>query len=1148
MKILIVEDSAIQRELLRRALAQAGYEVILARDGIEGLSLAQTHRPAIIVSDIAMPGMDGFEMSYKIKNLDTVKHIPVILLTALSDAKEIIRGLQAKADFYITKPYNEQYLLLSIESLLKDAASPAKDYDPAAGLKITFMDEEYQIKSTPRQILNLLLSTYENAVGKNQELIQTQFELKTLNEELEDKVRERTRELQASEESYKILFENMFSGFYRFTPEGKFLSVNPAFNNMLGYSSKEELLSFCDELHCLYFRRKEYEKFMVALQTNQSIKDFVSHLRKKDGSELIIEQNIRVVKNEMGQPMYYEGFINDVTECKHAEAQLIKLSSAIIQSPVAVTITDLDGRIEFINPKFVEVTGYNRDEAIGKTSSFLKSGRTDPEVYADLWETIKAGEVWQGELLNKRKDGRLYWNSITVSPIRDVDAVITHYLSVNEDITNRKEVEEALRKAKEASEVANAAKSEFLANMSHEIRTPMNAIIGMTELVLDTELKQRQKEYLDTVLNSANSLLTLLNSILDFSKIEAGRLELEEVNFDLRELIDNICDPLSIQAHKKGLELSSHIKPAVPLKLIGDPARLGQLLINTRGNALKFTDMGEIVVTVDMEHGLCGDKSAVLLFSISDTGIGIPAEKFDKIFEQFSQADGSMTRKYGGTGLGLAISKQLVSLMGGHLWLESVEGQGSTFHFTARFALSKEQERPSSFNFKDAKILVSCNVKSCSTIIRDFLIGSNAEVSEAAGAKETHDKLAAAIRSGHPYDIVFLDIRLSGGGGFKMAEQMMGDPAFACPIVMMLNTNHRNGDIDRCREIGVVSYVIKPIKYKDVINTVEELLNKPFSGAAYERQIRPGQVLPLTDAAPVHILLVEDNVTNRVVAREILKKHGYSVIEAEDGAKAVKLLEETMFDLILMDVQMPEMDGFEATRQIKASQATWAIPVIAMTAHALKGDRERCIEAGMDDYITKPVNSGELIEIVKKYTKGHETSETTAHDTRPAGRTDSTPPAGRTDKDNTRPPVSSNDARSSDRSAAAPAPVNDSANDNMEASRLAVENIMTQIDKSQLIESLPHGDSRVFIEKAVNLIQTMSDALASGNYSLTEKKAEAIRDNAEKLSLAEIKTAAFRMMLSLRKSDIDNANKHFKAIVEELDKLINKLHEGKDLK
>ncbi|WP_420264321.1 response regulator [Candidatus Magnetominusculus dajiuhuensis] len=1121
MKILIVEDSAIQRELLRRALTQAGYEVILARDGIEGLSLAQTQMPALIVSDIAMPGMDGFEMSYKIKTLESVKHIPVILLTALSDAKEIIRGLEAKADFYITKPYNEHYLLLSIESLLKDAASPSKDYDPEAGLKITFMGEEYQIKSNPRQILNLLLSTYENAVGKNQELIQTQFELKTLNEELEDKVRERTRELQASEESYKILFENMFSGFYRFTPDGKFLSVNPAFNNMLGYSSKEELLSFCGELHCLYFRQKEYQNFMSALKTKQSIKDFVSHLRKKDGSELIIEQNIRVVKDEMGQPLYFEGFINDVTECKHAEAQLIKLSSAIIQSPVAVTITDLDGRIEFINPKFVEVTGYNREEAIGKTSSFLKSGKTAPEVYADLWGTIKAGEVWQGELLNKRKDGGLYWNSITVSPIRDADAVITHYLSVNEDITNRKEVEEALRKAKEASEVANAAKSEFLANMSHEIRTPMNAIIGMTELVLDTELKVRQKEYLDTVLNSANSLLTLLNSILDFSKIEAGRLELEEVNFDLREMIDNICDPLSIQAHKKGLELSSHIKPDVPLKLIGDPARLGQLFINIIGNALKFTDMGEIVVTVASEQVRCDDKTAMLLFSISDTGIGIPAEKFDKIFEQFSQADGSMTRKYGGTGLGLAISRQLVSLMGGHLWLESVEGQGSTFHFTARLTLGLEQKCQSSFNFKNANILISCNVQSCGTIIRDFLIGSNAEVSEAAGAKETYNKLIAARDRGRPYDIVFLDIRLSGGGGFKMAEQIMGDRALACSVVMLLNTNHRAGDIDRCREIGVVSYIIKPIKYKDVIATMTELLNKPLSGSVYERKARSVHVRLPAGEAPVRVLLVEDNVTNRIVAREILKKHGYVVTEAEDGAKALELLEGGMIDIILMDVQMPVMDGFEATRQIKARQATLAIPVIAMTAHALKGDRARCIEAGMDDYITKPINSVELIEMVRKYTKGN--------DTPAADRPAATPDTGRSDDV----PLQ-----------AAPVAVGD----NIEADRLAVENIMTQIDKSQLIESLPQGELRVFIEKAVNIIQTIRDALEAGNYSLAEKKAEAIKDNAEKLSLAEIKTAAFRMMLALRKSDIDNANKHFKTIVEELDKLINKTHEGKELK
>ncbi|QWR76574.1 response regulator [Candidatus Magnetomonas plexicatena] len=964
-RLLIVEDSAIQRELLKRVLLRADYDVVAAVDGVDGFAKAEKHNPSLIISDISMPNMDGYEMCQKIKNTESLSAIPVILLTALSDVREIIRGLQSEADYYITKPYDEKYLLLCIESLLSDV-NKGQDDDPEAGLKISFLGEHYTIKTHPRQTLNLLLSTYENAVQKNTELIKAQFELKTLNEELENKVRERTKELQASEESYKVLFENTFSGFYRFTPDGKFLSINPAFTSMLGYSSKDEMLTFCQDLSCQYFKQKDYEKFMEALRNNTSMKDFVCHLKKKDGSELIIEQNIRVVRSDDGEPQYYEGFINDVTECKRAEAQLIKLSSAIIQSPVAVIITDLDGKIDFINPRFCEMTGYSRQEVTGKNPRFLQSGKTPPEVYADLWDTIKSGGTWQGELLNKRKDGNFYWNSITVSPIRDSDGIITHYLSVNEDISNRKEVEETLRKAKEASEVANRAKSEFLANMSHEIRTPMNAIIGMSGLVLDTELQPEQKDYIEIVLNSANSLLTIINSILDFSKIESGKLELEEISFDLRELMENISDPLSISAHKKGLELSSHVKPGVPLKLIGDPARLGQIIINLVGNALKFTETGEIIIEVDTEPGYDTGNSVMMHFTVTDTGIGIPSSKFKYIFENFSQADGSMTRKYGGTGLGLAISKQLVTLMGGEIWLQSTEGKGSTFHFTAKFFHSGVSECIGPLCFNNIRVLVSCNFSTSCNLIRDILSCADNEVTEAQGPDETFKRLEAAKAAGRPYDIAFVDVRLAGVGGFKMAEHIIKTPEAASSVVMMLNSNQRSGDVERCKEIGASSYLIKPIKYKEVIKTMTELVRKPSLDTNIVTEVLKTEPAPAAISA-LRILLVDDNLTNRVVAKGIMKKHGYSITEAEDGQQAVKILSEGLFDIVLMDVQMPVMDGFEATKIIKSTDSTRHIPVIAMTAHAMKEDRQRCLDAGMDDYITKPVRAAELKEVIERH-------------------------------------------------------------------------------------------------------------------------------------------------------------------------------------
>ncbi|MBF0521002.1 MAG: response regulator, partial [Nitrospirae bacterium] len=475
-----------------------------------------------------------------------------------------------------------------------------------------------------------------------------------------------------------------------------------------------------------------------------------------------------------------------------------------------------------------------------------------------------------------------------------------------------------------------------------------------------------RNEYIEGVLNSANPLLTVITRFLDFSKIESGKLELEEISFDLRELTENICDPLSISAYKKGLELTSHVKPGVPLKLIGDPARLGQIIINLVGNALKFTETGEVVVEVDTEPGYDNGNSVMLHFTVSDTGIGIPASKFKYIFENFSQADGSMTRKYGGTGLGLAISKQLVTLMGGEIWLQSTEGKGSTFHFTAKFFISGVSEVIEQPCFNNVKVLVSCNYPTGCTLIRDILSCADNEVTEANGPDETFKKLEAAKAAGRPYDIVFVDVRISGIGGFKMAEHILNDKTSALSVVMMLNSNQRSGDVERCREIGASSYLIKPIKYKEVIRTLTELLKKPAAESDVVKAVPKTELEP-TAISTLRILLVDDNITNRVVAKGIMKKHGYSITEAEDGQQAIAILSEGLFDMVLMDVQMPVMDGFEATKIIKSTESTRHIPVIAMTAHAMKEDRQRCLDAGMDDYVTKPIRASELKEVIERH-------------------------------------------------------------------------------------------------------------------------------------------------------------------------------------
>jgi PAS domain S-box-containing protein len=702
-------------------------------------------------------------------------------------------------------------------------------------------------------------------------------------------------------------------------------------------------------------------------------------LWRKDGSPFFVEYSATpMVQN--GEVVGSVVTFTDITLRKQQEAELLTQHSALEAAANAIVITDPGGTIEWVNQAFTLLTGYEREEAVGQNPRVLNAGVHDRAFFENMWRTVLDGDVWRGSLTNKRKDGVLYQEEMTITPVRSGGGSITHFIAVKQDITERKEAEEALRAAKQVAEDATKAKSDFLANMSHEIRTPMNAIMGMSHLCLKTDLDERQRNYLEKVHRSAEALLRIINDILDFSKIEAGRLSMEAIDFNLEEVLDNLASLISFRAEDKGLELLLATDRSAPIDLVGDPLRLGQILINLAGNAVKFTEKGEIVISTRLLEQQ--SDTIRLEFAVRDTGIGLTPEQQARLFQSFSQADSSTTRKYGGTGLGLAISRRLVEMMEGKIWVESEPGQGSTFKFTACFGRQEQTPKRTRRIVEDlrgSRVLVVDDNASARTILEDMLSSFGLEVSLAPSGEEGLEEVVMAQREARPYRMVLLDWKMPGLNGVQTAErireQLTPDEA---PTMILVTAYGRDEVIEEARRAELAGVLMKPVNASLLLDTLMSSLGFEPAGPSRRDRTRQDDAEVAAALRGVRVLLAEDNPINQEVAVSILAEAGVRVEVAGDGVQAVAAARQGSYDAVLMDMQMPGMDGYQATGVLRQDFTTEQLPIIAMTAHAMQGDREKCLEAGMDDYVTKPIDPKQLFSVLRKWTRPKPAAEASA--------------------------------------------------------------------------------------------------------------------------------------------------------------------------
>ena len=784
------------------------------------------------------------------------------------------------------------------------------------------------------------------------------------------------KDLRRSRERFELAMQGSGDGLWDWDIETDEVYYSPRWKSTLGHEDHEIANNFGEWEKRLHpdDRRRAMATIRNYFEGRTDSYELEHRLRHKDGTYRWILARGVALRDANGRPYRMAGSHTDITQRKEAE-QMLRDSEALYQSlvetlPLNIIRKDLDGRFTFCNKLFCNTIGQPLEQLVGKTDFDFYPRHLAEKYRQDDRRVVETREVLDLIEEHQQPDGKRIYVQVIKTPVYDAAGGVIGIQLIFWDVTDRKTAEEAMQRAKDAAESANRAKSVFLANMSHEIRTPMNAIIGMTELVLETPLTIEQREYLDLVKKSADSLLSVINDVLDFSKVEAGRLDLDQVDFNLRDTLGDVLNTLAPRAHQKRIELACHVSVDAPDGVVGDPVRLGQIIMNLVGNAIKFTERGEVVV--DVEATSRSEDEIWLHFAVSDTGIGVPSDKLDMIFEAFAQADGSTTRKYGGTGLGLAIVKRLIERMGGRIWVASEVGRGSTFHFTARFGLQKGRVAKTApiddMSMSGMAVLVVDDNATNRRILEETLTHWQMQPTVVSSGSEALEALQLAAEAGEPFRIALIDVQMPVMDGYTLCQHIRRDPHLAGTILMILTSGGQPGDHVRRRELNVAACLIKPVKQADLWRAIMQSLGMPLPVELSELHARER----VSADRQLRVLLAEDNLVNQKLAVRLLEKRGHEVTIANNGQEALDLLATASFDVVLMDVQMPQMDGYETTERIRQQEQLTGrhIRIVAMTAYAMKGDRDRCLEVGMDSYISKPIRARELFESIESATNG----------------------------------------------------------------------------------------------------------------------------------------------------------------------------------